>query len=198
MWWLLAAVGLAAASLPGPIASAATGDSTTVDSSGRTCVVALTPVPEGSSAVFTEPADYQCFDTFSEGISFATDGDLLLDSDAERVSEDDLESAGVVSTKVSPESSPILGIEYEHSDYGGDSLVLTGDGGSGCYAGVTYGFPSMSNLQFNNTISSAKSYSNCIGRHYSAPNYHDSKYDCVSGCRSVGKLNDRTSSIKFF
>lgn len=198
-WWVVAVVGLAAASLQAPIASAATGDESSDNSgSGQTCVAALTPIPEGSTVEASELADFRCFDSFSAGMEFATSGRVRLDPDARSVSDAELEAAGAVSTKAKPRANPLLGIEYQHKKFGGDDLVLTGSGGSGCYAGTTYGFPSMSKLHFDNKISSAKAYSNCIGRHFAGANYYDSKYDCGGRCKSVGTLNDRTSSIKFF
>jgi hypothetical protein len=122
---------------------------------------------------------------------------LTLAPDATSVDEAQLSKAGAASSVDAQVSRPLLGVEYQNTGYGGNSLVLYGSSGTGCYAGDWYGFPSMASLGFDNRISSAKMYSNCLGKHHDGTSYTGSYIYCDSSCSSMGSMNDRTSSIKF-
>ena len=92
-------------------------------------------------------------------------------------------------------STPLLGIEYTGSGYTGSTLSLYGSSGTGCSGGMTYGFSSLGG-GWNDTISSAKSYSNCVGRHYDNSGFGGIYVDCW--CSSMGSVDNRTSSILFW
>jgi hypothetical protein len=191
-----------------PVASAAPVGQTEARS-GRTCVASLTSsstvIPNAGSAV----ADFRCFTTLSAAISHATGGRVQLAPDAQRVDRDQIlqantEAAAASTTASASAASPrpagvVLGIEYVNRNYDGDALVLSASSGSGCYSGTTYGFPNMALYDFDNRISSAEMFSNCIGKHHQGASYTGSHYYCDSArCPSLGDLNDRTSSIKFY
>lgn len=91
-------------------------------------------------------------------------------------------------------SNPLLGIEYKDYNYGGSTLTLYGNNGTGCAGGVTYGFSPLPS-GWDNTIGSAKSYSGCQGRHWDYLNYQSSSIVCT--CANMGVMNDKTSSILF-
>ncbi|MEQ4206384.1 hypothetical protein ABN028_07965 [Actinopolymorpha sp. B17G11] len=194
VWW--AALGaLVLVFWQGQVAHAATGPA---DAAGDHCVVALDATPVDDTTAAPESASAPtCFDTFAAAIDFATGGRVALDADATSVSEKQLMSAGAVSSEVSQVARPLLGVEYQNGSYGGSSLVLYGSSGTGCYSGDWYGFPSMADLGFNNRISSAKMYSNCLGKHHDGSSYTGSYTYCDANCPSLGSMNDRTSSIKF-
>lgn len=164
---------------------------------GAHCVVALEAVPAGATADSGSASQPTCFQSFADAIEYATAGRVVLPESATTVSEKQLQAAGAVSTRDSQVARPLLGIEYQHTDYGGESLVLYGASGSGCYAGVWYGFPDLGDLGFNNRISSARMYSNCLGKHHDGTHYTGTYRYCDSSCPSLGAMNDRTSSIKF-
>src|SRR5690606_8767253 len=165
--------------------------------SGRHCVVGLHAAQLGAATEpqATEPA---CFDTFAEAIDFATGGRVRLPKDATQVSERQLLAAGAISTARAPVARPLVGIEYQHTNFGGASLTLYGASGTGCYAGTWYGFPDLASLDFDNRISSGRTYSNCIGKHHDGTNYTGTYTYCETSCSTLGSMNDRTSSIKFF
>lgn len=194
VWWAVLGA-LVLVFWQGQSAHAAIGQT---DAAGDHCVVALDALPASDSTAGPEAAsEPACFDSFAAAIDFATAGRVALDDDATRVSEKQLMAAGAISSEVSQVARPLLGVEYQHSGYGGSSLVLYGSSGSGCYSGDWYGFPNLADLGFNNRISSAKMYSNCLGKHHDGTSYNGSYTYCDANCSSLGSMNDRTSSIKF-
>jgi hypothetical protein len=156
-------------------------------------------------------ADFRCFTTFSAAISHATGGRVKLAPDARSVDREQMlqanaEAASASSTAAESNSAAapkpagaVLGVEYVNRNYSGDALVLSASSGSGCYSGTTYGFPNMALYDFDNRISSAEMFSNCVGKHHQGASYTGMHYYCDSArCPELGDLNDRTSSIKFY
>lgn len=156
----------------------------------RHCVADLSPVPQGSRAVSTV-RDFQCFDSFTDAISYATDGSVQLAPGAHELSRTQLARADGQAA-----ASAVLGIEYKGKGYGGASLSLTGSGG--CNSGASYRFPRMSSYGFNNTIASAKVYNNCFSTHYNGTRYRGAQHTCYSNCSSLGSMNNKTSSIEYW
>lgn len=175
----LLTIALSTATLPGTAAAAPR----------QHCVATVAPI---GSLASTDPV--RCFATFSEALDYGTGGRVRLAPDAQTVDASTLEKGGAVSTNFVAASSPLLGIEYLSSGYGGSSLAMYGSSGSGCYGGVSYGFSSLG-AGWNNTISSAASYSGCTGRHYDNTGYSGSLVDCT--CSSMGAMDNRASSILF-
>lgn len=173
---------LSITSLPGATAAVAGGR-------GH-CVASIAPL--GTTAAV--PA-VVCYSTFSEAIAVATSGRVRLAVDATSVDTATLEQDGAVSTPAVAASSPLLAIEYLGSGYTGATLSLYGSSGTGCSGGVTYGFSSMGS-GWNDTISSAKAFSGCTGRHYENSGYSGLLIDCA--CASMGAMDNRTSSIIFY
>ncbi len=201
--WLAVLATLVLVSWPAQAAQAATK----APDRARHCAVGMPAMPAAGStgaaraatgAHLAKPSRVSCFGSFAESVSYATAGRVRLGPGARSVSTRQLQAAGVVSTRAALAAQPLVGIEYENSNYGGDSLVLYGSSGSGCYSGTWYGFPSMSSLGFDNRISSARTYSNCLGRHHDGTSYTGSYRYCDGSCSTFGTMNDRTSSIKFF
>ncbi len=195
--WLAAAAAVVLLGWQGQVAQAATAGADSAAEGSRHCVLALDPIPQGGSADDVAVGEPTCYDSFAEAIEVATGGRVSLDPDASTVKQQDLQDARAISTPTAQVARPLLGVEYQNSSYGGDTLVLYGSSGTGCYAGEWYGFPSMASLSFDNRISSAKMYSNCVGKHHAGSSYTGDYTYCDSTCSSLGSLNDRTSSIKF-
>lgn len=140
-----------------------------------------------------------CFSTFAAALRYATRGRVEVAADATTVTGAQLVAAHAASTPTQPASNPVLGFEYVDSNYGGTYDVLYGSNGTGCYNGVTYGFPSLGGL--NDVISSAKGLSGCYGIHYQNVNYNrvnGASITCPPNCPGMGAMNDQTSSIKFY
>lgn len=203
--WAAAAITFVAVCVQAPVASATTG-AQTESRPGRTCVASLTSGSVVLPSVGSAVADFRCFDTFSEAISHATAGRVQLAPDAGRVSREEIEQSNAAASTSTTFSAAtprpagaVLGIEYVHRNYGGDALVLSAASGGGCYSGNTYGFPNMALYDFDNRISSAEMYSNCVGKHHQGASYTGMHFYCDEArCPEMGDMNDRTSSIKFY
>jgi len=171
----------------GPASAAAVG-STPSDALPH-CVV--TAVEVGSPAPAAAP---RCYATFADAIAAATNGRVRLPADAQTVDQRTLDDkTGIGSNGLQTGSSIVIGIEYQHKDFGGWSYVIQSTNGRGCY-GYSYRVPSLPSNR-NNEISSARSYGGCKSGHYSGTNMTGSRYLC--GCSQMGAMNDQTSSILF-
>ncbi|MGW5359542.1 hypothetical protein [Actinopolymorpha pittospori] len=191
--WLAVLAALILVSWQAQAAQAAPGP----DKSARHCVAGLQALPTGASVSTAKTTELTCFSSFAQAIAYATGDRVKLAPEATTVTEKQLVGAGAVSTRSAVAARPLVGIEYEDSNYGGDSLTLYGASGTGCYSGTWYGFPSMASLGFDNRISSARTYSNCLGKHHDGTSYTGTFTYCDSSCSSLGSMGDRTSSIKF-
>jgi hypothetical protein len=192
-----------------PVASAAP-DAQTEIRPGRTCVASLTGSSVMLPSVGSAVADFRCFGSFSEAISHATGGRVQLEPGARRVSREEITRANAEAAATSPSTTSasaatpkpagaVLGIEYVNRNYEGDALVLSASSGPGCYSGTSYGFPNMALYDFDNRISSAEMFSNCIGKHHQGASYTGMHFYCDEArCPEMGDMNDRTSSIKFY
>lgn len=137
------------------------------------------------------PATEHCFSTFTEAIRFATDG-AITDAPATAVEgvEDPALNALLGSSEKSTGTEPapaadgallVIGIEYEHINYGGASYTFRGP--RRCTTPTTDVDYSL-NLPRNwwDRISSFKNYANCYTNHYAYTNFIPP---------ATGYLNDR-------
>lgn len=206
--WAAAAITFVAVCLQAPVASAAPSAQTET-LPVRACVATLTGSSAMLPSVQSSVAGFRCFTSFSAAISHATGGRVTLAADAQRVDREQIERANaqLASADASASASAaapkptgaVLGIEYVHRNYDGNALVLSASSGPGCYSGTTYGFPNMALYGFDNKISSAEMFSNCIGKHFQGASYSGKHYYCdAARCPDFGGMNDRTSSVRFF
>lgn len=149
------------------------------------CAVQL--APEGSADA--AEVEQRCFERFADAVAYGTDGEVRLPPDAGPRALD-LDSEVVT-------ASALLGVLYGGTGYDGASKVLNGTG-DGCYAGRTYKVKNLASVNFDNRASSFKVRSNCLGRVYAGKNLSGAKFLCENNCSSLGNLNNRGSSIKFF
>ena len=155
------------------------------------CVVTAVEVSDRDAGP-VPPAE--CFATFAEAIAAATGGRVRLAADARTVDQTTLDAAAPMFAPGSIEpSATIIGIEYEHKNFGGWSYVIQSTNWRGC-AGYSYRISSLPSGR-NNEISSARTYASCKSNHYSGTNLTGSRYLC--GCSQMGAMNDQTSSIFF-
>lgn len=153
-------------------------------SGGSHCTVGV--APSGTSS--PNASQVRCFGTLSEAVAFATGGRVQLPANATVVTEAQSSRPGV-------NANPLLGIEYEDSNYGGSTWTLYGSSGTGCYNGVSYGYYTIGQYGWGDKISSAKAYSGCTGVHYENSNATGSIRNCT--CSTMGVMNDETSAIIF-
>lgn len=158
---------------------------------GSHCVIVLSA---GSAAKQSVVKDYRCFSTLSKAVTFASGGKVRLGARSSLSSAD----AALRSRGSSRASSPVLGIEYNASNFGGTSLTLTGSGGSGCYGGTEYSFGNLGNYGWNDKIESARTYSNCAGVHYKNSGFSGSSTSVYGSRSDFGSLDNEISSIRFY
>ncbi|HEY6738931.1 MAG TPA: hypothetical protein VI076_08780, partial [Actinopolymorphaceae bacterium] len=177
-------------SVPAQAASVATDPIGAERARGPHCVLTVDPVEPGTSAdTAADPADLTCFDTFSRSIAFATRNQVRLPADATPVT---------AHARLVASSGPLLGVEYDATGYGGASIAITGSSGSGCYDGRQYHINDLRDYGFNDRISSAKLYSNCYARHYEHSSLNGDSYLCYPNCSTLGAMNNRSTSIRYF
>lgn len=188
-----AALGLVALGVHAPSSANAATPERMPDESGEHCVAELAALPANAAmSQAAEPRDYRCFETFAESIAFATDDLLQLAPDDRSVSDEQLATVQQASA-----NRVLVGVEYAGQGYSGGSLALYGQSGS-CQQGTTYGFPRMADYGWENRISSARGYNNCVITHYSGTGYRGNPHGCYSSCSTLGSMNNKTSSIRFW
>ena len=197
---MLAAVALIATAqaLLSPVARA---------SAERHCVARLL-----STTSVESPKIVACFDTFTAAASFATDGRVQLDPNADRLAQvaqlDEALSAVQLPPTAPPGSSGlgdsalnatnggevVAGIDFADWHYEGNSLWWTAP--SGC-TGASWAAASMPS-GWNDIVSSARGYSGCTTYlHYQHINYGGNVAFCT--CYFIGStMNDQTSSEEFY
>lgn len=148
------------------------------------CVAEATPGGDAAPAVVLA----LCFPAFAQAILFATGGTVVLPADfaAQDITSRLLEPA--------PDNHLVLGIDYEHINYGGNTLTWTGD--ALCSPTQSYYTNSMPG-GWNDVVSSAKGFASCDTYiHYEHTFFGGATLTCT--CSSMGVMNDATSSEKWF
>lgn len=153
---------------------------------GRHCVVQIEPVQRGATE--SEMSKAVCFDTFSQAISVATQGDVVLAGD--------FQPANLTpSTLVSASSTTVIGIDYSNANFQGSSLVWYANNTVGCNTGLSYSASTMPS-GWNDVVSSAQTYGGCNNNpHYEHNNWTGASVPCT--CSSMGVMDNQTSSEKW-
>ncbi len=187
---LVAIVGLVAV----PVAAqAGSGKVAAAPPRGAHCVASLSPASAtGVSAV----TGFSCFGTFSDAVGFASKGAVTLARSAEVASADATIRRQLHAYRAL--ASPLLGIEYNSTGFGGSSLTLTGSGGSGCYGGTEYSFGNLGSYGWNDKIGSARTYSNCVGQHFKNTGLSGTSTSVFGSKSDFGSLDNAISSIRFY
>ncbi|WNG20914.1 hypothetical protein [Cystobacter fuscus] len=159
---------------------------------GQHCVVEAAAVkPEEEPPSDLPPAKLDCFVSFAEAITFATNGVVQLPPDA---TPDEFTPEPPSAPDVTP-TQYVIAVEYQHRGYGGRSLTITSR--TTCAQGNIV-MPSMPS-GWNDIISSARAYAECKNSyHYQHVNYGGAVVNCGTACSYIGDpMNDRTSSIRW-
>ncbi|WP_271220701.1 peptidase inhibitor family I36 protein [Streptosporangium carneum] len=142
-----------------------------------------------------------CYATFTEAVADATGGritdaprdsvsamaDPAFDRRVNALSQD-------TGQAVAQASAVILGIEYEHGNYGGGSWIVEADSGCNPDPGLDWGFPYLGN--WNDKISSFRVYGDCWVNHYEDEDYGGATTGWRGSTSYIGSaMNDETSSI---
>jgi len=162
----------------------------------------------------------QCFDTLSEAIESITgvpvtdpavdagdhaaidqaieDGNAKVQADKVRRLTLQASSTATSSLAATSSASNLLGAVWKDKNWSGSAKLLYAANGSGCYGGVTYGFPHTSDFGMNDTISSLTTYLNCATTLYKDANYKGTSKTYQVDTSYVGDtMNDEASSIVY-
>lgn len=94
-------------------------------------------------------------------------------------------------------NTPIIGTDYDSTNYGGSWLYWTVNNADGCYNGRSYYAPNYPS-NWDNRVQSARAGSGC-GHfpHYDLINYDGAMIDCPA-CAAMGAMSRATSSAKWW
>lgn len=144
--------------------------------------------PGEQSSQVSQP---QCFATFARAIAAATGGTVQL-SPAAKPSQLTQEMLSDV-----PDTTTVIGIDYVNSNFGGNSLTWTSTSG-GCTSTQHFQASSMPS-GWNDVVSSARSFANCnTYTHFENVSFTGAELNCGPSCATMGVMNDKTSSEKWF
>lgn len=102
------------------------------------------------------------------------------------------QQAATAATNVAA-SSTLIGRDYGHIDFGGDSLSHYGGSGN-CDSSTSYSAASMAS-GWNDRVRSAEGYGGCNNFvHYENSNFGGASLNCSARCSSMGVLAAQTSS----
>jgi hypothetical protein len=153
------------------------------------CVAHIDPVQPGQQS--SQVSQPQCFATFAEAIAAATGGTVHL-SPTTKPSQ---LTQSMLSDE--PDTSTVIGIDWVNSNFGGNSYTWT-VGNGGCAVGVSFSVTPMPS-GWNDVVSSAKSFANCnTYTHFENVGFTGSELNCGPKCATMGAMNDKTSSEKWF
>lgn len=159
------------------------------------CVVPLvsTRPGESPSATARTAAEPSCFPSLSDALSFATHGELTV-SPSDSVPEVLAAVKGYGNNPLT--STYVIGIEFQHANFGGASLTFTAEATCDNYAFVANSMPS----GWNDIISSSMAFSGCgHAVHYEHNNQGGAAIDTGAVSSYIGPaMNDRTSSILWY
>ncbi|KAA3647671.1 MAG: hypothetical protein DWQ07_01425 [Chloroflexi bacterium] len=172
------------------LAVAMSAATTANGSKAEHCVVQIEPVQPGEK--YSEMSKPVCFETFAEAAYFASGGVVRLaaDFEAAEATEHILNPPGI-------RRSTVIGVDYDLSGFGGNTISWTTSNPNGCSGGSTYAASSMPS-GWANKVSSARSYQGCgTYNHYDLTNYGGSVHDCGYSCSSMGAMDNQTESERW-
>ncbi|MFF4411515.1 hypothetical protein ACFYY8_03240 [Streptosporangium sp. NPDC001559] len=197
---------------PSPVSLSSLNTVGQASPAGRHCVVHLTA---SKPSIVLSSENTTCYTTFTAAIADATGGAItnapadtataMADSDLKRrinalnqgaLDQTDGRTASVRPTKT-PQPPNVVGIEYEHGNWGGGSYTFQSPYGCRKDVGVDYEVSSLSGW-LNNAISSYETYGGCWVMHYENENFKGNSTSWEHDSSWIGAdMNDKTSSIRW-
>ncbi len=168
--------------------------------SGPHCAVELTQPAGGGPATI---ASETCFSTFAEALSFATGGRVKVGPDVDPA-ELTPEIIGTPQAASAGEAAVLarwtLGWDWKGLNYTGESRNYYVDGANPpCANGVVWTLGGILDAGWNNVIRSAQGWSGCNHfMHYDLANQQGAVWPCVPNCPTMGAMDKRTTSLKWF
>ncbi|HEX8598866.1 MAG TPA: hypothetical protein VF952_10175 [Chloroflexia bacterium] len=176
------------------------------DRGTKHCVSHIEPIQPGQQGSIVQ--DRGCYDNFADALAVATGGRVRLPKDfrADDITQEILDTGlgGASGNKASIAGAQlttvVIGIDWEHANFSGNSHTAETTHTAGCTDGTSYGWENMGGNWWNDRISSAKGYSGCNADHYEHSYYGGATLRCPQGtnnCANMGIMNDQTSSINW-
>src|SRR5580765_2378544 len=138
-------------------------------------------------------APKHCFTTFAASISFATNGRVHLSNAATARNVSAKELATASPSDITPDTTYVLSIFFQYTNYGGDTLTSTGTG--------VCGYWQMSSMPsgWNDKPSSLRNYSGCAATLFWDVGFGQPKYDTGvdASVPSFSNFDNKTSSVKW-
>ncbi len=165
------------------------------------CVRHFEPVSPDVKEPVTQ--DKGCYSNFADALAAATGGRVLLPKEfrPDDITQEILDT-GLADAKLAGiQTYVVIGIDWEHANFQGSSIINETDHSAGCTDGTSYGWENMGGNWWNDRISSAQGYTGCRADHYEAAYYGGALLRCypnsTSVCANSGVMNDQTSSINW-
>lgn len=176
------------------------------DYGSKHCVSHVEPLQPGQKASAVQ--DRGCFDNFADALAVATGGRVRLPKDfrADDVTQEILDTgrSGTPLTYASlagaQQTYVVIGIDWEHANFSGNTIMHETTHLAGCTDGTSYGWVNMGGNWWNDKISSARGYTGCHADHFEHSSYGGAMLRCTQGtdvCANMGVMNDQTSSINW-
>jgi hypothetical protein len=135
-----------------------------------------------------------CFGSFAEAVRYATDGAVRLPAGATTVSQAELDRGyAAAGARV---QTAVIGISFMNTAFTGASFTHTA--AAGCVTGAAREWFFQLPTGWNDRISSAQSFSNCLARYWENGNGVTGSGASVVTNWSGGPMNDRATFVDFF
>jgi len=139
----------------------------------------------------------RCFATFTEAIAVATDGAVTdAPEQAAEAMADPTFARRIEAADAVGAASSVLGISWEHINYGGSSVSWTASYGCDDYLDVDWQVGNVGST-WNDRISSAQSFSHCQSKYWENQYYTGSSTSWFTNASLFGTMNDKATSIQF-
>lgn len=158
--------------------------------SGRHCAIQLTPASKHGSVIQARATLIGCYATLSQALSAGSRGAIDVDPAITpgQLRDEDLAT-------VSPQSSVLIGTEYNSIGFGGastDYFAPTACSGTDVWE-VNYVGDSL-----NDTFSSGKGFGGCDhNKKFQAADFGGNVLTCTPNCNDYGSLSNQVSSLRW-
>lgn len=174
------------------VAPALASEPTESGAQARHCVQSVSE--GGKEATGKQPvAPPQCFASFSEAISFATGGSVVIPDNLDL--EQQLHVLGDSLASVAQEKvvdTVVIAVDFNYKNYNAGTLTWTS--GSNCSAG-SYKYANSMPKHWDNKVSSTKGYGNCGDNIvFENTNRSGASRTCTANCSDLGALANEVSS----
>ena len=176
------------------VAPALAGEPAEGAAQARHCVQSASE--RGNDAAGGQPvAPPQCFDSFSEAITFATAGAVVLPADLELEQQLDVLGDSLASLQQDKAvNDVVIAVDYNWKNYKAGTLTWEGHSGN-CVNGGRWYYANSMGDGWNNKASSTRGYADC-GQNIVFEGYNrtGARRTCYNDCSDLGALANEVSS----